>query len=93
MTISSDLIAFGALIVAVLGFVFGRRKDATQSAADFARLGAQLDSIRSGVDETRVEIKTIRGQISGLSERIASCEVTMNMLAHRVERLEKGDAS
>ena len=88
MTLTSDLIALGALIVAVIGVLLGRRKEAAQSAADFARVGAQLDSIKSGVDDMRVEIKTLRSQFSGLSERIAGCETTLKMTERRLERLE-----
>ena len=57
---TAEVIALGALIVAALGFVFNRRKDVTQSASDFARVDAQLGSIKSGVDDIRVEIRSLR---------------------------------
>lgn len=91
MQISSEMIAFGAMIIALAGLLFNRRKDSSQSAADFAKLGAQLGQIQSGVDDLRIEIRTMRGQISGLSERLGIVETKIKNLEKEVFKESKID--
>lgn len=79
---SSEIIALGAMLVSLVGLLFSRRKEAENNAADFAKIGAQNDLISSGVNDIKVEMRTLRGQISGLSERLVACET-------RIKNLEK----
>ena len=68
------LIALFSLIVAVLSLSRNRRGDERSEAEHIARMDQKLDSIRSGVDDIRVDQRAIQRDVSSLSERVARVE-------------------
>jgi len=74
------LIALLSLIVAALTLMRSKRGDDRQDAAKIALMDGKLDSIRSGVDDIRIEQKAVQRDISSLNERIARVEVEVDTL-------------
>ena len=74
------LIALLSLIVAALTLMRSKRGDDRQDAAKIALMDGKLDSIRSGVDDIRVEQKAVQRDISSLNERVARVEVEVDTL-------------
>lgn len=74
------LIALLSLIVAALTLMRSKRGDDRQDAAKIALMDGKLDSIRSGVDDIRVEQKAVQRDISSLNERVARVEVEVDAL-------------
>lgn len=74
------IIALLSLIVAAMSLARNKRGDDRQDAAKIALMDGKLDSIRSGVDDIRVEQKAVQRDISSLNERIARVEVEVDIL-------------
>jgi len=74
------LIALLSLIVAALTLMRSKRGDDRQDAAKIALMDGKLDSIRSGVDDIRIEQKAVQRDISSLNERVARVEVEVDTL-------------
>jgi len=76
-----------AVLVSLAALFLSSRKETRQDAAGSARLEAKLDSISGGVEDIRVEIRTMRGRIDGLAERMASVEASCKSAHHRLDTL------
>lgn len=74
------LIALLSLIVAALTLMRSKRGDDRQDAAKIALMDGKLDSIRSGVDDIRVEQRAVQRDLSSLSERVARVEADVDTL-------------
>ena len=79
-TMLTAIIALLSLIVAAMSLARNRRKDDTQEAAKMALMDGKLDSIRSGVDDIRVEQRAVQRDISNLTERVARVEAEVDTL-------------
>lgn len=74
------IIALLSLIVAAMSLSRNKRGDDQREAAKIALMDGKLDSIRSGVDDIRVEQKAVQRDISSLNERVARVEVEVDAL-------------
>ena len=83
------IVALGALFVSAMGLLLTARKETRGSAEETAQIKTKLDSIASGVDEIRVEMRSIRERVDGLGERVAVVERDTNSINQRVEHLEQ----
>ena len=79
-----------ALVVSSAALLLNGRKESRQDAAGSARVETKLDAIGSGVEDIRVEMRTIRSRVDGLSERLSSVESSCKSAHHRLDQLEKG---
>ncbi len=82
------MIALGAVMVSVVGLLLGTRKDTRTDAAGSARMETKLDGIASGVEDIRVEMRTTRERVNGLSERLSAVESSCKSAHHRLDQLE-----
>lgn len=85
---TSTIIALGALLVSIIGLIFNGRKDTRSDAAANAITQTKLDSLISGVDDIRVEIRTMRDNITTHGERLAKVEARASSNTHRLDALE-----
>lgn len=85
---TSTIIALGALLVSILGLIFNGRKDTRSDAAANAITQTKLDSLISGVDDIRVEMRTMRDNITSHGERLAKVEARASSNTHRLDALE-----
>lgn len=79
-TMLTTVIALLSLIVAAMSLSRYKKGDDQREAAKIALMDGKLDSIRSGVDDIRVEQKAVQRDISNLNERIARVEVEVDIL-------------
>ena len=84
---TQQIISLAALGVALLSFVMSSRKETRQDAAGSARLEAKLDSISGGVEDIRVEMRSMRGRMDGLAERLSAVETSCKSAHHRLDQL------
>ena len=82
------IISGGALLVAVLGLLLNSRKETRTDAAANAIITTKLDSLISGVDDIRVEMRTMRDTMSDHGERLARVEARAQSNSHRLDTLE-----
>ena len=79
-----------ALVVSGAALLLNSRKESRADAAGSARVEAKLDSIGAGVEDIRVEMRTIRSRVDGLSERVSAIESSVKSAHHRLDQREKG---
>ena len=77
-----------ALIVSGAALLLNGRKESRQDAAGAARVEAKLDSIGSGVEDIRVEMRTIRSRVDGLSDRLSAVEASCKNAHHRLDQMD-----
>lgn len=85
---TSTIIALGALLVSILGLILNGRKDTRSDAATNAVTQTKLDSLISGVDDIRVEMRTMRDSITNHGERLAKVEARASSNTHRLDAIE-----
>jgi len=84
---TSVLISLLAVILSALGLLLNGRKVSREDAAGSARLEAKLDSISSGVEDIRVETRSMRSRMDGLAERVSAVESSVKSAHHRLDQL------
>lgn len=82
-------ISIGALIIAFLGLVLNSRKETRTDAATTAQIQAKLDNLITGVNDIRVEVRSMREIISDHSERLAKAEMMLQSAVHRLDKIEE----
>lgn len=89
---TTELFALGSLIVAALSLIVvvsrNRRGDTQSDAEEKAYTRAKLDSIMNGVDESRVEYRTMRQRVDGMSTELASVKSSCASAHHRLDSIE-----
>jgi outer membrane murein-binding lipoprotein Lpp len=85
---TSVLISLLAVILSALGLLLNGRKASREDAAGTARLEAKLDSISSGVEDIRVETRSMRSRMDGLAERVSAVESSVKSAHHRLDQLQ-----
>ena len=85
---ASLVISLGALLVAFFGLVLNSRKETRSDAATNAIITTKLDSLITGVDDIRVEMRTMRDTIGDHGERLARVEARAQSNSHRLDTLE-----
>lgn len=82
------IISLGALLISLIGLLLNSRKDTRTDAATNAIIQTKLDSVISGVDDIRVEMRTMRESINDHGERLARVEARSQSNTHRLDALE-----
>ena len=85
---TGTMIALGAVLVSIIGLLLSTRKDTRQDAAGTARMETKIDGIATGVEDIRVEMRTTRERVNGLSERLSAVESSCKSAHHRLDQLE-----
>ena len=81
-------ISIGAVLISFVGLVLNTRKDTRSDAAANAIIQTKLDSLITGVDDIRVEMRTMRDTIGDHGERLARVEQRAQSNTHRLDALE-----
>ncbi len=68
------LIAAAGVVLALLGWLRTRRKDVQQGAGESAGVKLDLEYIKRGVDDIRVDQQRMREDIGRMAERVARVE-------------------
>ena len=83
------LISIGALLVAFLGLILNGRKESRSDAASMAEIKTGLNTVNAGVNDIRVELRTMRESLTEHSERLARVEARTENNSHRIDALEQ----
>ena len=84
---TSSVLSLAAVAVSLIGLLLSTRKSTREDAAGVARLEAKLDSISGGVEDIRVEMRTMRGRLDGLAERVSAVESSCRSAHHRLDQM------
>ena len=88
----TEIVALASLAVAILSLIAviarNRQGDTREDAAEKAYTRAKLDSISNGVDECRVEYRTMRQRVDTMSTELASCKSSCASAHHRIDTIE-----
>lgn len=74
------IISIGALLVALMGLLLNSRKETRNDAAALAELKAGQNTLISGINDIRVEIRGLRDLSRELTERMAKAEAQIDLL-------------
>ena len=81
------LISLAALLISGVGMYMATRREHKTDAAGAARVETKLDGIASGVEDIRVEMRTMRGRMDSISERLAAVESSCRSAHHRLDQM------
>ena len=84
---TSAILSLAAVIVSLVGLLLSSRKTTRDDAAGSARVEAKLDGISSGVEDIRVEMRTVRSRVESLAERVSAVESSCKSAHHRLDQL------
>lgn len=82
------LISGCALLISFVGLMLNSRKDTRADAATNAIFQTKLDGIITGVDDIRIEVRSMRESINDHGERLARVESQLISNSHRLDALE-----
>lgn len=82
-------IALGALIVAAASFVAASRRDVRGNAADQAKMQEQLGGIKTGVDDIRVEMRSMRSDMVTQGKELVELNASCKSAHHRIDELNR----
>lgn len=85
---TSTILSLAAVIVSLVGLLLSTRKTTREDAAGTARLEAKLDSISNGVEDIRVETRSMRSRMDGLAERLSAVESSCKSAHHRLDQMK-----
>lgn len=88
---TSEIIALGSLVIAIVAVLLSARGGTRDDAAESAMTRAKLDSISSGVDEIRLDMRMMRERVDTLYERMAKVEASTASAHKRLDQMKGVD--
>ena len=85
---ASTYVALGALLVSLISLALNIKKDSKTDAAANAITQTKLDNLIGGVNDIRIEVRTMRESINDHSERLARVEARAESNTHRLDTIE-----
>lgn len=85
---TGTIISICAVAISLIGLLLTGRKDTRSDAAANAIITTKLDSLISGVDDIRIEMRSMRESITDHGERLARVESRAQSNTHRLDILE-----
>lgn len=90
-TIISLLIAFGALLFTAFSFRRNAMKDNSGDARELATMAANIQYIRTSIDDIKLENKAIQRDMSEMKEKVAAIDQSAKSAHRRIDDLmQKG---
>ena len=83
------LLTAGSLIVAALSLAAALRKDTRGDARADGEQMAMLNSIRSGVDDIRLEQRAMRARADMQAKELAECVSSCKSAHHRIDEINQ----
>lgn len=81
-------ISLAAVLISFIGLALNGRKDTRSDAAQNAIIQTKLDSAISGINEIRVDLRSMQNAISDHGERLARVEARAASNTKRLDQLE-----
>ena len=82
------VVSICAMVIALAGLILNSRKETRTDAAESAKTQTKLDNLINGVNDIRVELRTMQESISNHTERLARVEARAESNTHRLDALE-----
>jgi hypothetical protein len=85
---TGTMIAALALIVAFGGLILNSRKESRTDAASMAEIKTGLNTVNSGVNEIRVDLRKIQEDLNEHTDRLARVETLAETCSRRLDAIE-----
>lgn len=85
---TGTMIAALALIVAFGGLILNSRKESRTDAASMAEIKTGLNTVNSGVNEIRVDLRKIQEDLNEHTDRLARVETLAETCSRRLDVIE-----
>lgn len=85
---TGEIISIVAVLISFVALILNSRKDTRADAAQNATIQTKLDSVKAGVDDIRVDLRTMQTSLGDHSERLARVEARAENNAKRLDLLE-----
>ena len=86
--------AVGVIVAIYISLKNNKRedsKDTSQNAEKLTKISAVLDSVRDGVDDIRIEMRSMQKQMGDLTERVVRVEESDKAAHRRLDTFERGN--
>lgn len=85
---TGTVVSICAMVIALLGLLLNSRKETRTDAASMAEIKTGLNTVNNGVNEIRVELRSIRDSLNEHTDRLARVETMAENNSHRLDALE-----
>ena len=85
---TGKVVSICAMVIALLGLLLNSRKETRTDAASMAEIKTGLNTVNNGVNEIRVELRSIRDSLNEHTDRLARVETMAENNSHRLDALE-----
>ena len=85
---TGTIVSIAAVVISLLALWLNSRKETKSDAAALARIDTSLTSLNTGVQDIRVDLRTMQNDISSHSERLAKVEARAESNTHRLDKIE-----
>lgn len=85
---TSEIIAIVSVGIAFVALLLSARGGTRNDAAESAMTRAKLDSISSGVDDIRLDMRMMRDRLDSLHERMAKVEASVASAHKRIDQMK-----
>lgn len=84
---TSEIIALCALAVSALMMLMSMRRGSQSDAASQARQETKLDNVAHGVEDIRVDMRSLKNELSTHSAELAEVKVSLKNAHRRIEEI------
>lgn len=84
---TSEIIALCALAVSALMMLMSMRRGSQSDAASQARQETKLDNVAHGVEDIRVDMRSLKNELSAHSAELAEVKVSLKSAHKRIEEI------
>lgn len=85
---TGTIISIAAVLISFAALILNSRKESRSDAAAMARIETSLGTLNSGVNDIRVDLRSMRDSLADHSERLARVEARAESNTHRLDTLE-----
>ena len=85
---TGTVISLAAALIALIALILNSRRETRSDAAALARIDTSLGTLNSGVNDIRVDLRTMQTSIADHSERLARVDARAESNTHRLDTLE-----
>lgn len=85
---TGTVISLAAVAISFVALILNGKKETKTDAAAMARIETSLGTLNSGVNDIRVDLRSMRDSLADHSERLARVEAKAENNAHRLDVLE-----
>lgn len=85
---TGTIISLAAVAISFVALIMNGRKETKTDAAAMARIETSLGTLNSGVNDIRVDLRSMRDSLADHSERLARVEARAESNTHRLDAIE-----